>query len=129
MPVTIGAEEMPQPIESVRSQRCFMGGAWREVPCYEAAEMASGAEVSGPALVQQEHSALVVLPGWRARSMGDGGVRLAAGRDDRADDMATSVSRPQAVELELMSNRFSSIAREMGEMLQRTAISTNIKER
>jgi 5-oxoprolinase (ATP-hydrolysing) len=28
-----------------------------------------------------------------------------------------------------MSNRFSSIAREMGEMLQRTAISTNIKER
>ena len=28
-----------------------------------------------------------------------------------------------------MSHRFSSIAREMGEMLQRTAISTNIKER
>jgi 5-oxoprolinase (ATP-hydrolysing) len=129
VPVTEGREEMSQPIEPVRSQRCFMGGAWREVPCYEAAEMASGAEIAGPALVQQEHSALVVRPGWRARSLGDGGVRLVAGRDDSTDDVATSVSRPQAVELELMSNRFSSIAREMGEMLQRTAISTNIKER
>jgi 5-oxoprolinase (ATP-hydrolysing) len=129
VPVTEGAEEVPQPIEPVRSQRCFMGGAWRDVRCYEAAEMASGTEVPGPALVQQEHSALVVRPGWRARSLGDGGVRLVAGRDDRADDVATSVGRPQAVELELMSNRFSSIAREMGEMLQRTAISTNIKER
>jgi len=116
-------------IEPVRLQRCFMGGAWREVPCYEAPEMAAGAEVVGPALIQQEHSALVVRPGWRAQSLGDGGVRLLAGSDDRADEQAATVSRPQAVELELMSHRFSSIAREMGEMLQRTAISTNIKER
>ncbi len=116
-------------IDPVRSQRCFIGGAWREVPCYVAAEMAAGAEAVGPALIQQEHSALVVRPGWRAQSLGDGGVRLLAGRDDSADERATNVSRPQAVELELMSHRFSSIAREMGEMLRRTAISTNIKER
>jgi 5-oxoprolinase (ATP-hydrolysing) len=127
--VTERAENMPQSIEPVRFQRCFMGGAWREVPCYEAAEMASGTEVMGAALIQQEHSALVVRPGWCAKSLGDGGVRLVAGTDDRSDQEAASSGRPQAVELELMSHRFSSIAREMGEMLQRTAISTNIKER
>ncbi|MEM7479792.1 MAG: hydantoinase B/oxoprolinase family protein [Acidobacteriota bacterium] len=33
------------------------------------------------------------------------------------------------VELELFTHRFEAIAREMGEMLQRTAVSTNIRER
>jgi 5-oxoprolinase (ATP-hydrolysing) len=37
--------------------------------------------------------------------------------------------RPEAVELELFTNRFSAIAAEMGEMLRRTAVSTNVKER
>jgi 5-oxoprolinase (ATP-hydrolysing) len=38
-------------------------------------------------------------------------------------------SRHQAIELELFTNRFAAIAREMGERLQRTALSTNVKER
>ncbi|MCB1055944.1 MAG: hydantoinase B/oxoprolinase family protein [Acidobacteria bacterium] len=37
--------------------------------------------------------------------------------------------RPDAVELELFTHRFAAVAREMGEMLQRTALSTNVKER
>ena len=127
--VVEGTDVESRDIDPGRFQRCFIGGAWREVSCHEAAEMAAGIEVVGPALIQQEHSALVVLPGWRARSLGDGGVRLVACSDDGVDDAASSTGRPQAVELELMSHRFSSIAREMGEMLQRTAISTNIKER
>jgi len=114
-------------VPPARLQRCCLDGAWREVPCHEASELVEGAEIPGPALIQQQHSALVVRPGWRARSLGDGGVRLhvEAGRD-RA---SAARGRPQAVELELMSHRFSSIAGEMGELLQRTAISTNIKER
>ncbi len=37
--------------------------------------------------------------------------------------------RPAAVELELFTHRFEAIASEMGEMLRRTARSTNVKER
>jgi 5-oxoprolinase (ATP-hydrolysing) len=37
--------------------------------------------------------------------------------------------RPEAVQLELFTHRFAAIARQMGEMLQRTAVSTNVKER
>ncbi len=37
--------------------------------------------------------------------------------------------RPGAVERELFTNRFVSVAREMGEQLRRTALSTNVKER
>jgi 5-oxoprolinase (ATP-hydrolysing) len=41
----------------------------------------------------------------------------------------TSAPRPEAVQLELFTHRFAAVARQMGEMLRRTAVSTNIKER
>lgn len=37
--------------------------------------------------------------------------------------------RPGAVEQELFTHRFAAVARQMGERLQRTAVSTNVKER
>ncbi|MEP7009917.1 MAG: hydantoinase B/oxoprolinase family protein [Acidobacteriota bacterium] len=38
-------------------------------------------------------------------------------------------SRPEAVELELFTQRLAAVARDMGEQLRRTAVSTNVKER
>ncbi len=111
-------------------QRCFLDGEWRDVPCHHASELEFGAVVDGPALIQQAHSALVVPSDWRVHGLGDGGVLLRAVNVD--EDQPAAVARREssrAVELELMSHRFASIAREMGEMLARTAISTNIKER
>jgi 5-oxoprolinase (ATP-hydrolysing) len=43
--------------------------------------------------------------------------------------MSRDKQQPQAIQLELFTNRFRAIAREMGDMLQRTALSTNVKER
>jgi len=111
-------------------QSCYVGGSWREVSRFDAGGLAAGAAIEGPALIQQDYSALVVPAGWRARALGGGGVRVTNRTEDAVRTARTGPSRrPAAVELELMSHRFSSIAREMGELLQRTAISTNIKER
>ncbi|MCG8458408.1 MAG: hydantoinase B/oxoprolinase family protein, partial [Holophagales bacterium] len=38
-------------------------------------------------------------------------------------------ARPQEVELELFTHRFTAVASEMGEMLERTALSTNVRDR
>ncbi len=43
--------------------------------------------------------------------------------------MKLNTNRPKIIQLELFTNRFRAIAEEMGEMLRRTAISTNVKER
>ena len=40
-----------------------------------------------------------------------------------------SEARPEAVQLELFTHRFAAVARQMGERLRRTAVSTNVKER
>jgi 5-oxoprolinase (ATP-hydrolysing) len=51
----------------------------------------------------------------------------------RRDEGAAAMTRPpplaDPVRLELFTNRFSAIARDMGEVLRRSALSTNIKER
>ncbi|HVS02574.1 MAG TPA: hydantoinase B/oxoprolinase family protein [Thermoanaerobaculia bacterium] len=39
------------------------------------------------------------------------------------------MARPEVVERELFTHRFTALAREMGERLRRTAVSTNVKER
>jgi 5-oxoprolinase (ATP-hydrolysing) len=115
---------------SIGRQRCFLDGAWHDVPCVEASGAAAGATIHGPALILQEHSSLVVPSRWRAEKLRGGDIRV---RSEAADPAAASLpsrrTRPRAVELELMSHRFASIAREMGELLRRAAISTNIKER
>jgi 5-oxoprolinase (ATP-hydrolysing) len=41
----------------------------------------------------------------------------------------SAVNQPEVARLELFTNRFSSIAEEMGQVLQRTALSTNVKRR
>ncbi len=121
-------DQNSHPAKGAGSQRCFLGGEWREVPRFEIGELEAGARVEGPALIQQEHSALVVPPRWHARKEANGGVRVRAEVSSQPT-LQVRRERPRAVELELMSHRFAGIAREMGEMLQRTAVSTNIKER
>ncbi len=133
-------------VQSAAFQDCFLDGRWRNLRCYEAADLVDGMtgdgvtgdgisgdgisgdgiSVAGPVLIHQEHSTLVVPSGWTAHGLPSGGVRL---RWQPGGETVARRDRPRAVELELMSHRFSSIAREMGEMLRRTAISTNIKER
>ncbi len=112
---------------TLRPQRCHLGGRSIDIPCFEARDLVPGAPVEGPALIIQEHSAVLIRPNWRAEGLGDGGmiVRLKG----NATAAGVHRARPHAVELELMSRRFAGIAGEMGEMLRRTAISTNIKER
>ncbi|MCD4748094.1 MAG: hydantoinase B/oxoprolinase family protein [Thermoanaerobaculales bacterium] len=124
------AENIGLPDGRPQSQRCFLEGEWQEVPCREAMELSSEGWIAGPMLIQQEHSALVASSDWQAQGLADGGVLLhRVAHKDGPNTLRTQRTRPQAVELELMSHRFESIAREMGEMLRRTAISTNIKER
>jgi 5-oxoprolinase (ATP-hydrolysing) len=96
------------------------------VPVFDRARLEPGARFEGPSLVFERHSAVVVERGWHAEVDPEGALILRRARSGRA---AASRRRPEAVQLELFTNRLGSIAREMGERLQRTAISTNVRER
>jgi 5-oxoprolinase (ATP-hydrolysing) len=82
--------------------------------------------VTGPALIVEPYSTIVVEPGWSARI--DAQNALILTRTDTAATSEKSIAR-DPVMLEIANARFMSIAEQMGATLEKTASSVNIKER
>jgi len=86
-----------------------------------------GEELTGPALIFEPTSTVVVEPGWTAQRANDGTLVLTRAVPlNREKAIGTDVD---PVRLEIFNNLFMAIAEEMGVALQSTATSVNIKER
>ncbi|WP_176590296.1 hydantoinase B/oxoprolinase family protein [Sphingobium sp. EM0848] len=99
------------------------GRAWKTL-VYEREDLGVGATVTGPAIICESIGTIVVEPGWRAQICENGAVILtrgSAGVEER------QLSEP--VLIELFNSMFTSIAEQMGAVLQNTSTSVNIKER
>ncbi len=105
-------------------RRVWFGGKWGEADVYNREALGAGAVIAGPALITEPHSTCVVEPGWAARVDAIGSLLLA--RDQSAPVV---LRKPASDMLEVTTARLASIATEMGEMLRRTALSVNVKER
>ncbi|MFO0728163.1 MAG: hydantoinase B/oxoprolinase family protein [Myxococcota bacterium] len=117
----------PGPLQPLRTQRLWTEpGRWALAPVYARESLGQGARVEGPALILDATSTIALDAGFEATVAEDGTLI--------ADDLGTAPRargdvRLDPVRLEVYSNLFMSIAEEMGSVLRRTAISTNIKER
>ena len=109
--------------EAVRRVRLYAGGAWHDAPVYDLSQIGAGGEMEGPALLMQEASTIVLEPGTSARVNETGDILLMLG------SVKTEDAEIAAVRRSLLSNRFGFIATRMGDMLQKSAVSTNIRER
>ena len=123
----------PAPTPS-RTHRLFIHGAWLECPVFHRESLPPGARIDAPALILDETSTLVVEPGFAAELHGDGllVLREVSGRGTgrgTGTGTGTGSTAVDPVRLEVYGNRFMSVARQMGSVLQRTALSTNIRER
>ena len=58
------------------TRRCWMAGAWTEVPVHDRTHLAPGSAFPGPALVFESHSATLVAGGWQGRVDGAGNLVL-----------------------------------------------------
>uniref|UniRef100_A0AAX7SRL5 5-oxoprolinase, ATP-hydrolysing n=1 Tax=Astatotilapia calliptera TaxID=8154 RepID=A0AAX7SRL5_ASTCA len=90
---------------------------WEELPC--------GHSIQGPAIIIDKNSTILVEPCCEARLTEGGDVCMTVGSDPHCA-LGTELN---TVQLSIFSHRFMSIAEQMGRVLQRTSISTNIKER
>ncbi len=108
--------------------RCYFREGWAETPVYRLKDLGAGETLEGPALLIDDTSTILVEPHCTARISPFGDVEI----DIPAPAPAHRVSigrEADPVELALFGNRFMSIAEQMGRQLERTAVSTNIKER
>ncbi len=111
-----------------RTTRLFTDGAFAEhVPVLRREDLVPGEELLGPALVLEATGTIVVDRGFRLTLDAFGRVLL-EDREGRAQTEAVD-TRADPVQLEIFNNLFMSIAEQMGTVLRRTALSTNIRER
>jgi 5-oxoprolinase (ATP-hydrolysing) len=95
-----------------------------QTPVYQLSSLKSGSEVEGPALIIDKTSTIAVQPGCMAVVTSEH-VVITIG-DIKTKSIGHEVD---PVMLSVFGHRFMSIAEQMGKTLQKTSISTNIKER
>ena len=125
-----GEGEAPPALREVSPHhhvQAWVNGRWRKVPVYLRDGMRAGDRLRGFALFLDEHSTTVVEEGWSLVMDHEGTAVMS--REKVAGRRPRSAAHSEVTELELFTNRFSFIAGNMGSMLQRTALSVNIKER
>lgn len=108
--------------------KVFLNDKWQEAPVYLFADLKFGMKIEGPALIIQDTATVVIERDCMAvmNEQGDLEIMIAPANPVK---VYKQVIEADPIKLAIYSNRFMSIAEQMGRCLERTAISTNIKER
>jgi 5-oxoprolinase (ATP-hydrolysing) len=102
-----------------------------DMPVYHRENLEPGQKLNSPALILDPYSTLFVEPGWNLYVRSDMTIELSENHShkNQIPENSERNDNSEVINLQLYTNRFTSIAEEMGEMLRRTALSVNVKER
>ncbi|KAL5054529.1 hypothetical protein RYX36_035211 [Vicia faba] len=107
--------------------KVYFGNGWQETPLYKLEKMGYGHTTPGPAIIMNGNSTVIVEPNCRAIITKYGNIKIEI--DSSLSSIKISDKVADVVQLSIFNHRFMGIAEQMGRTLQRTSISTNIKER
>jgi len=110
------------PVETVRT---YFDAGWADTAVYRWEDLRAGHAIAGPALVIQDGATVLIEPDCRAAITEFGDMRISVEAPRKSEVGAEA----DPIQLGIFNNLFMSIAEQMGRTLQRTAVSTNIKER
>ncbi len=113
-------------IETALEAELYVAGGWTSARFVRREAMRPGDRLSGPSVIVEPHTSILVEPGWRAEITAHDHVvlRRVEARRDRAVG-----TQADPVMLEVFNNLTMSIAEQMGAVLENTAASVTIKER
>lgn len=125
----VKASGQPQP-EKLQ-HKVYFGTGWHDTSVYMLEKLGYGHVIGGPAVIMNGNSTIVVEPGCKASITKYGNVLIEVAVHTRMADKGLGKvgTKADVVQLSIFNNRFMGIAEQMGRTLQRTSISTNIKER
>ena len=114
--------------QKMSTSKVVFGGKFHQCPVYELSQLKSGVKINGPLVVMCGTSTTIVAPDWLLSIDKKGDIYLNR-TNETSSKLTVNLSSVDPVTLSIFGHRFMSIAEQMGRVLQRTAISTNIKER
>ncbi len=113
------------PAEPIDQTLCYFENRWHQTPVFRCELLQAGHQIVGPALLLQDTSTIVIEPDCRAEISEYRDVLIHVKARTHRE---VGITR-DPIQLSIFGNLFMSIAEQMGRTLQRTSISTNIKER
>ncbi|XP_078482471.1 5-oxoprolinase [Ciona intestinalis] len=105
--------------------QCYFEDGYQDTSVYLFEQLSHGHQFQGPAIIIDKNSTILVEPDCCADVTENGDISIKVG-SGKLNKVGTELD---SIQLSIFSHRFMSIAEQMGRILQRTAISTNIKER
>lgn len=126
---------VPAKIRPAKGRRASTTGVWFDsrrinVDVIDRATLAPQQPIMGPLMIVSDHSTLLVEANWQGTVRDDGTIELCPKKSKTFVPAAThSETANDPVLLEVVSRRLQGIADSMGEVLRRTSVSVNVKER
>lgn len=113
------------PKAEVTKEVYFKGVGWCQTPVHDLNGLAPASEIAGPALIMDDKQTILVIPGATATILSN--LVLIDVNTAKKSTVNSKVVDP--IQLSIFGHRFMGVAEQMGRALQKTSVSTNIKER
>ncbi|KAK5987174.1 hypothetical protein PT974_11294 [Cladobotryum mycophilum] len=111
-------------------QEVYFEGGRLETPIYKLEDLSEGDVISGPAMLADGTQTIVVTPQTKALVTGTHVVLEIDKQGSKDEAHAEGADREvDPIMLSIFGHRFMAIAEQMGRALQKTSVSTNVKER
>lgn len=115
-------EEKPSPL---KISKVFFDSKWMDTGLYMRENLLAGHKIHGPAVIIDKLSTIIIEPNCHAVITRKGDIVIEI---ENIPQKIVGIDL-DPIQLSIFSHRFMSIAEQCGRILQRTSISTNIKER
>ncbi|KAL9648535.1 hypothetical protein ABK040_012649 [Willaertia magna] len=132
---TLTKVEIPKAKETIPphllTTKTYFNEGWLESKVYNLSDLHAGHQIYGPSVIIHETTTIVVQSNSMAEITKYGDVEIKIINDHVLKEKKNTeeLQKVDQVRLSIFNHRFMSIAEQMGKSLQRTSISTNIKER
>ncbi|XP_076333273.1 5-oxoprolinase [Tachypleus tridentatus] len=123
MPTVLKKATTPPPVEF--QTKCYFEGGYQDTKVFLLCNLFDGHVITGPSIIIDDHCTILVEPDCEAAVTAQGDIKIKV-CNNKTQKLGTELD---PIQLSIFSHRFMSIAEQMGRVLQRTSISTNIKER
>ena len=109
------------------SSKVYFEGGRLDTPIYKLEDLSVGDRIRGPAILADGTQTVVITPGTTALLI-ETHVVINIG-DEGSQDNRVNTKEVDPIMLSIFAHRFMAIAEQMGRALQKTSVSTNVKER
>ena len=124
---TVGTLETEALANAPSTAEVYLDDQWQTIQCATLESIVGGTEIAGPALIVEANSSVMLPRGWTAQV--NQSMQLLLNQHEARSKTIANPAEADPALLEIFNRRFTHIAAQMGDALQASARSTNIKDR